>query len=104
MKGGLASAAAFDAEDPDELPFLEPDPVLPPDEPEELEEPVLELVDEPVVPVLELVDDPPVLLLVVVLERVPGEPDDVVGFLLSVVSLTSDFNEMVTDTLFAESS
>ncbi len=111
MNGGLASAAAFDADDPDELPVLEPDPVLPLVEPDELEDPLLELVDDPDElddPVLELVDDPlEVLLLVVVLERVLVEPDDeLVLLLVVVVLLLSELPSlvMVTSTDLTESS
>lgn len=97
MNGGLASAAAFDADDPDELPVLEPDPVLPLVEPEELEDPVLELVDEPLEDVLELV---PVLLLVVVLERDEVELPVLLLELLAVESLGT---VIVTVTVLADS-
>ena len=106
--GGLASVAVvFDpVPDADPEEFLADDPVL-------LEvEPELEELDEVLEDVLPVLDDVPVLvevleLLVPVLEPEPvvPVPEPVVFFVdPPLVSLTSDFNVIVTDTLFAESS
>ena len=109
MNGGLASAVALDVDEPDELPVLELDPDLPDDEPEELEEPVLELVDEPdELPVLELFEllEEPVLLLVDDPER-ELVVDPVLVELVVVVVLFDEVESLgtliVTFTLLADS-